>query len=462
MKTIVIIEDRFFIPLLEPYIVKHHSSTIVAADRTCAGELKQIKKSETIILQHFSQKACYRKMGLTGEDRVICCFRNSKKLQHCLQALRSLNVDVPIVVVDIFQKHSRKSSLYYNIYFVPLENVIEDRLGTIWKKNENRRKLKHLDAINQQADKILILLQNDPDPDALGSGLALRALLGRNRQTAPLGSFGEVTRSENLNMIKSLDIQLLKLTAASLKRYDTIAMVDVQPPYFNSFKVQADIVIDHHPCHEHYDAVFTDIRVPYGATSTILGEYLIDTDCKITQRLATALVYGIKTDTMFLDRDISPADIEVFTQLYPLVNLNRLRHIEHASLEYTEIHEFVKALKNAKLINNILFTYLGRVTREDIIPRLADFCLQISGTEWSFVSGMYNGNIICCVRNVGYIRHAGELVSNVFGSIGSAGGHRSMARAVMPAKKFKQHYNISLRGECENKLMDMFLNALEQ
>ena len=39
---------------------------------------------------------------------------------------------------------------------------------------------------------------------------------------------------------------------------------------------------------------FTDIRSGYGATSTILTEYLEACEADVSQRLATALLYGIK------------------------------------------------------------------------------------------------------------------------------------------------------------------------
>ena len=82
-----------------------------------------------------------------------------------------------------------------------------------------------------------------------------------------------------------------------LNSFAMIAMVDVQPPYFGDQLPRADIVFDHHPQPISYEASFKDIRVKYGATSTILTEYLSANDVKLNQRVATALLYGIKTDT---------------------------------------------------------------------------------------------------------------------------------------------------------------------
>jgi nanoRNase/pAp phosphatase (c-di-AMP/oligoRNAs hydrolase) len=238
-------------------------------------------------------------------------------------------------------------------------------------------------------------------------------------------------------------------------------LVDVQPPYFTNINIQADIVFDHHPVSEPYSADFTDIRISFGSTSTILGKYLIDGGYKISQRLATALTYGIKSDTMSLERDISDSDIEVFTSMYPLANLNMLRQIENAMLAYDEINSFVKALKNMVVVDKMLFVWLGTVANEDIIPRIADFSLQIVGAEWAFVNGICDNQISCSVRNVGYVKHAGELVQRVFGALGSAGGHRSMAKAVIPLAVMKKHFGVSRMADLSDRIMQTIINSIE-
>ena len=58
------------------------------------------------------------------------------------------------------------------------------------------------------ADRVLILTHNDPDPDAMASGLALRTVLRRTRQTAVIGCLEPVTRPENLRMVKLLDLKI--------------------------------------------------------------------------------------------------------------------------------------------------------------------------------------------------------------------------------------------------------------
>src|SRR5213592_2882815 len=79
------------------------------------------------------------------------------------------------------------------------------------------------------ADRVLIMLHNDPDPDAMASGLALRNILRRTKATAIIGAIHGVTRPENLRMVNLLDIHVESIAPESLKEYDRIVMVDVHP-----------------------------------------------------------------------------------------------------------------------------------------------------------------------------------------------------------------------------------------
>src|ERR1700693_1558219 len=116
--------------------------------------------------------------------------------------------------------------------------------------NMTKHKIKELRALVSEGDRVAILLQDDPDPDAMSSAIALRALLGRNKLTTPIFAFTPVTRPENRTMIHLLGIDVVPADIETLKEFDKIAMVDVEPPYFGDRLPRADIVIDHHPGYE--------------------------------------------------------------------------------------------------------------------------------------------------------------------------------------------------------------------
>jgi len=88
----------------------------------------------------------------------------------------------------------------------------------------------------------------------------------------------------------------------------------------------------------------------------------------------------------------------------------------------------------------VFCAYLGDVPREDFIPYVADFFLQLEDVKWTIIAGIVNGSFVASVRNLGYSRNAGELVRKLFADIGSAGGHRAMAKAVVPIDRYRQKF----------------------
>jgi hypothetical protein len=74
---------------------------------------------------------------------------------------------------------------------------------------------------------------------------------------------------------------------------------------------------------------------------------------------------------------------------------------------------------------------VGPVGYPELVAQFADLFLQVEGAEWSVVSGTIEGEVHVSVRNVGHVRSAGDVVRQAFGRLGSAGGHRSMAKAVV-------------------------------
>ena len=458
MRTVIILHNPDIIPLLSRYLQSLDNALVVNATLM---PFPAEKKSLTVLNRKELSGGLYQELALTAEDRVLFDGTGAANTEQQLEVLCNQCAQVSILVITRDGDPGPLQEHCDAVSYLPLSSSIAADLSQCWKKIENRKRAAALQHLARGQEHILILIQHDPDPDALASALALRTLLGRTSKTAPIGSFGEVTRNENQVMMQLLDIQLLKITAADLQTFPCIAMVDVQPFYFNDPEIRADIIIDHHPQMEHYDALFCDIRSRYGATATIMAEYLIDQEFKISQRLATALVYGIKTDTLFLGRDINPADIAVFTHIYPLANRHMILQMEHPRLRPEEISLFIKALKSQRLIGNAVFVSLGRVDRdgEDIIPRLADFCMQIDDAQWSVVYGIVEKQLVLCVRNVGYVEHAGEVVRHAFGTYGSAGGHRSMARAVLSLPELKKKLKISRREDLDKKLISLFLAA---
>ncbi|TBR21237.1 MAG: hypothetical protein EPO63_08895 [Candidatus Nitrosotenuis sp.] len=246
-------------------------------------------------------------------------------------------------------------------------------------------------------------------------------------------------------MISLLGIKVKTVTAAALRRAEQIALVDVQPAFFRRDTGNVRIVIDHHPQSEPCDAPYIDIQPGYGATSSMMVEYLDAAGLKINARLATALYYAVKTDTLLFGRGVSPEDFRAFGTLWPLANHKLISRMERPRLKSHEVDVFIRALKHHHVERRTLFVSLGRLRKEDLVPRLADFVLQIGEAEFALVWGSIGRLTTFSARALDPRIDAGETMHRAFGHLGSAGGHGEMARATMPSKALAA--DLGARGE---------------
>jgi nanoRNase/pAp phosphatase (c-di-AMP/oligoRNAs hydrolase) len=239
-------------------------------------------------------------------------------------------------------------------------------------------------------------------------------------------------------------------------------MVDTQPAFFEEPFGEVDVVIDHHPEETPARARLKDIRPAYGATSTILTEYLRAADVRITQRLATALLYGINTDTLHLERGATRADMDAFTFLHAHANHSALRRIERPELPEAALDVLAAGIARRRITAGVVFVHLGSVGYPELVAQFADLFLQIEGAEWSVVSGIVEGDLHVSVRNVGYVRAAGDVVRQAFGALGSAGGHRSMAKAVIPLRDWRRGVGETTDHALGREITARFLRALRR
>ncbi len=383
----------------------------------------------------------YLRADLTPSTCVIVEDNGRRGLKKVVSTIRDAGGSL-LYVLHVGGAPERRSveelrAVFPEITHLDLAELLSGSLTTELGRSLTRARVQQYQRFFADADRVLILLHNEPDPDALAAGLALRNVLRRTRTTAIIAALQGVTRPENLRMADLLDIQVETITPAEFAGFDRIATVDVQPHYFHGLLPRVDLVVDHHPEQPGYTAVFKDIRSDYGSTCTILTEHLRAVDVNISERTATAMLYAIKSDTLFFARQTNRVDLEAFSFLYPLADAALIRKMEGAEITLERLEHVTRALATSRLRNRVFSAFLGEVTREDFIPYTADFLLQVEDVKWTMVSGLVGGQFVLSVRNLGYTRNAGEFVKANFGDIGSAGGHRAMAKAVVPWDRFR-------------------------
>jgi len=349
-----------------------------------------------------------------------------------------------------------------DVSYLAMSELFGGALLTEFGRSLTKARVQQYQRYFSDADRVLIMLHNDPDPDAMASGLALRNVLHRTKTTAIIGAIQGVTRPENQRMLNLLDIHVEPITPPMLRDFDRIAMVDVQPHYFGGLIDRVDLVIDHHPEQPGYTAIFKDIRADYGSTSTILTEHLRAVDVNISERTATAMLYAIKSDTLFFNRQTNRVDLEAFSYLYPLADAAMIRKMEGAEITDERLDYVLRAHQTGALVDQVFCAFLGPCAREDFIPYVADFYLQLEGVKWTLIAGIVESSLVVSIRNLGYTKNAGEFARRFFSDIGSAGGHRAMAKAVVPMTAFRDKYQIKDTNEIGRRLQELVSSFLHE
>jgi len=280
---------------------------------------------------------------------------------------------------------------------------------------------------------VLILPHNDPDPDAIAAAVGLRHLLKEKFQVeSQIAYRGHIGRAENKALARYLNKPLHQLRQSELRSATAIALVDTQPGAGNNpmpATRTADIVIDHHAWRTaSQTAHFVDVRPELGASSTILTEYLLEAGIEPPSQLATALFYGIKTDTMGLSRKASPTDVSAYFYLQPRIDVNALVQIEQTQVPLANFRSIDNAMHAGRVYDNdIVIAYLGRLSYPDLSAEIADFLMRLRGIQWVLCMGVYRSELILSVRSRSKKIGAGRLVQEIIKDRGTAGGHGTMA-----------------------------------
>ena len=321
-----------------------------------------------------------------------------------------------------------------------------DDTGIILSPEQNvraSRRQTHIERLRsflqlfKRDDRVLIVIV--ADPDSMASAMGIKRILARRVSEITIVHPNQIKRVNNIAMKDFLKIPLKPLRGTKRNEYSKFVLLDSQPPHkpeISSIKFNA--VIDHHPVTQGWNADFVDIRPEYGATASILTEYLKAAKIKPVVALATALFYGIKVDTQNFTKKATSSDVLCFQYLFKRINQQLLNKIENSDFRKSELKYFKSAIDAMKTSKNRIYCHVGRVGNADVLVLLADFFSHVYEIGWVIVSGQCGEKLIVIFRSDGYKKDAGKLATKVFGKLGAAGGHRGSARAEVPLKNIPE------------------------
>jgi nanoRNase/pAp phosphatase (c-di-AMP/oligoRNAs hydrolase) len=309
----------------------------------------------------------------------------------------------------------------------------------------------------EDADRLLVLTHDNPDPDALASAAALAVVLEAVTGLRPQVAFGGIVgRAENRALIREMAIDLDRIEDLDIPAGITIAMADTQPRAGNNSLPPGRIVsavIDHHPVRSDTTIQFNDLRPEMGACASMLAQYLRAAGIEPEPWLATALFYAIQSETLDLSREASPEDVEASTYLYPLSDPEAISRIRHPRVPATYFRSLHAALAVARRFDRVVGVVLETLPYPDLVAEVADLLLQMHGVDWTLVLGRYRDRLLVSVRARDTGAHAGSVVRAAFGERGSAGGHGTFAGGQIDTRGRSADEIAELSGEVLTDLL---------
>jgi nanoRNase/pAp phosphatase (c-di-AMP/oligoRNAs hydrolase) len=298
------------------------------------------------------------------------------------------------------------------------------------------KKLEKLKSILEslKGKRLGIFTHDNPDPDSMSSAYALKEIAKQFDVDADILYYGEILHQKNRAMMNILEIPMVRAEEADLSSYETFAIVDSSGPGVNNSippDIDVSIIIDHHPA-EKVVARFVDIRDNVGATATILTEYIKELKLVPSKILATALFFGIKSETDEFKRNTRTADFLASAYLYPFVDHELIEKIEGPAISTETLDILGTAIRNRQVYSSFLLSFAGFINDRDALPQAADFLLRLEGISTAVVFGVVKDTVYISARNKDVRIHMGEVLRRAFGDVGSAGGHAHAAGAQIP------------------------------
>ena len=285
-----------------------------------------------------------------------------------------------------------------------------------------------------EGSNVAIFCHDNPDPDALASALAVQRLVERRGLVGRIYHGGLIEHHQNRAMVQLLGIEVTRLImgweiADVLAAADAVVAVDFhQPGANNVLPVDhvPNVILDHHAVGDLPAADVAIVHPEFSATSSLVASLMTALDAEMDAVLATALAFGIRTDTLGFSRGVSPSDLRALSWLNAWVDHDLLRQIEAPPRSRDALAAFAEALASMELEGGVLLAPLLHLPNRDALAQVADFLLATEGVETVVVYGPRQGRVILSARTRNPDLHLGRTLAARFPE-GQAGGHRSLA-----------------------------------
>jgi nanoRNase/pAp phosphatase (c-di-AMP/oligoRNAs hydrolase) len=287
-------------------------------------------------------------------------------------------------------------------------------------------------VIDSTERRMAILAHRSPDPDSIASAVALQAIAEARGVETDIIYDGEIGHQENRAFVNLFGIDLTPLAEIDLDGYDTVALVDHAKASEPAIEEDIDIFIDHFEPEIDYDARFMDVRPNVSSTSTILTKYIQEFDIGLSEDVATALLYGIRAETLDFKRDTTPADLTAAAYLYPFADHDTLEQVESPSMSPETLDVLAEAIRNRDVKGSHLVSNAGFIRNREALSEAAQHLLNLEGITTTAVFAIADDTIYLAARSKDIRMNIGSVLGDAFGDIGEVVGHSTDASVEIP------------------------------
>lgn len=316
-------------------------------------------------------------------------------------------------------------------------SAIQDRLRSIDRKQGASEVLRRLNE--EENAKVLIVCHDNPDPDALASALAIKHLCESIGHEPTIVHGGMIEHQQNRAMVKLLEMDVRRIILDweiedILTDSDLVICVDFSHPGANNILPPTcvpHIVIDHHTSDTRPAGDVILVRSEFAATSSLVASILMNSGIEINRNVATALAFGIRTDTLGFTRSFNAVDLRALSWLGAWIDWELMRSFESPPRSQEVLSIFKQALTDATLENGLMLAPVTQMTDRDALSQVADFLLPTEDVDVVITYGVRISKVILSARSTNDSIHIGRILSNTFEK-GRAGGHKSLAGGQIP------------------------------
>ncbi len=310
--------------------------------------------------------------------------------------------------------------------------------------------------IERTDDRMAIVTKDNPDPDSIASAAAMQAIASHLGVESDIVYLGDIGHQENRAFVNLLGIDLhLWEEAGATDVYDTLVFVDhTSSPTLDR---SVDVVIDHRETELDVDPEFVDVRPSMSSTSTIMTKYIQEFDLNVSEEVATALLYGIRAETLDFKRDTTPADLTAAAYLYPFANHDTLEQVESPSMSPETLDVLAEAIANRDVQGSHLVSNAGFVRDREALTQAANHLLNLEGVTTTAVFGIAEETIFLAARSKDIRMNIGRVLDDAYGEIGEVAGHSTQSSAEIPLGIFT---GIQISDDTRDTLLDLTEEAV--